>query len=246
MSENVKECCNNTVEVESYIESISKGDTAIDFETLTVLGKKLFIVNARSVQAMAIVITKGREHFGRDIAGWVAWCRNEFQLHNVSYRSHLRSIGKMLIDLLDVAPTLYRRMFALSVDKLYPLSRLSVDQVKEWLTRYCPETMTREDIRDAVAAFLGEAVTQRADQPALPGFEDILDNVISIDNQTLKTAVKNGEIAKRSFVAGIGLLDAALEYHQHGDDFDPVDLHNIKKALVIGIAEIEKIIARKS
>ena len=250
MSEMGKSVVHNTDgDAMALVDRIAGGELPTEFTEIEELAKQLVKVNARTAQTLAVIVADVRSNHLRSTTEWTMWAATTLDLQG-AYLHHIHRIGKLLTGLVKLGTKCsiqhYRRFFALPIDKLYPLSRLAVDQVGPWLTHYKPEEMNRENIRDAVAAFLGEAVEPRSEQPALPGFEDILDDVIALDTDAIKAAVKNGETAQHSLFAGVKLLDAALEYHQHADDFDPLYLHSIKKALVVGIDAIEKIIARKS
>ncbi len=230
------------------IEKIANGELPQNFEALDEVAKSLIRINAKTAQTLAVIVADVRSNHLRSTTEWTMWASTTLQLQG-AYLHHLHRIGKLLTGLLQngskCCMQYYRRLFNLPFNSLYPLSRLAVDQVGPWLTHYKPEEMTRENIRDAVAAFLGESVEPRSEQPALPGFEDILDDLISIDKEALKTIVKDSDTAKRSLYAGFELLDAAIMYHQRATECDVVLLQTTKKALLSGIDEIEKIIAEK-
>ena len=231
--------------VANFQERVAAGDIPEDVAELTAGCKQLLRVNSRVSQTLAVCIAAA---YGRlDIKEWVNWCRDELGLDNVSYRSHLAKVGKLLLNLLrdeSALPT-YSRLFDCDLAKLLTLSRVPGDEVVAFVSRNPDlERIGREELRRRVAEWLGEEVSAAPEQPELPGFEAALAAAASLPAESFADAVKTPEHADQALYSGLGFLAAALEYEKRAETPDVVKLTEIKQELLNEVAEIEATIAR--
>lgn len=103
-----------------------------------------------------------RDNFKDDIIGWVKWAGNTFG-YSGSYLHHRHKCGKLLLDMMSVNDSIYKRLLALDCEKLLAISRLPIENVEKFVKAYPPENESREKVRRCVAFCLGEV-----DSPELP------------------------------------------------------------------------------
>lgn len=209
------------------IDAIAEGRLPEELDELTALGRALFRVNALTAQTLAVVVAGGCAAFGGNIAGWSEWCVKELGIDNASYRSHLLAVGKMLRVLRnsDCSIPQFRKVFGLAHDKQLALSRLPADRLPAFLSHY-PELdrMSREEVRAAVSAALGETAPA-AVQQLLPGFDKALDAIVSIDEgKLLEVAASprfDTQTALKMSYSGVTLCKASVGYlADHADELD--------------------------
>ena len=231
-------------------ETFKAGQIPDDFATLAAIGKQVSYTANYSVHILSAIVAKvRRDHFQDNASEWVYWAEEEFEL-STSYIHHIRRIGDMMLMLLEDEKTIaqYKRLWDLDYDRLYPVSaiaKVASHQLLPFLSHFPSlAEMTREEVRDNVKRWLGEPVAERLEQPALPGFDQAVAAVLSLDEEKLKMAVGNKESAKRTLMASLGLLGATLEYHKHSSSVDVELLTGTKMALLEDVATIEEAIAR--
>lgn len=231
-------------------ETFKAGQIPDDLATLSALGKQISCTTRYSVHVLSAIVSKVRRDYFQDNVGeWRTWAEEEFEL-TANYLHHLRRIGDMMLMLLDDEKTMaqYKRLWDLDYDRLYSVSQIATvadHQLLPFLSHH-PKLveMSREEVRDAVKRWLGEPVTERVVQPSLPGFDQAVEAVLSLDEVSLSRAVSNESSATRSMMAGMELLGASLEYHKHAIKIDIEFLGDAKIALLDGVSTIEAAIAR--
>lgn len=230
--------------VVNFQERVASGDIPEDVAEITAGCKQLLRVNSRVSQTIAVCIAAAYERL--DLKKWVEWCRDELGLENISYRSHLAKVGKLLLNLLrdESALPVYTRLFECDLAKLLTLSRVPDNEVVAFVSRNSDlERIGREELRRRVAAWLGEEVTA-GQQPELPGFEAALAAAANLPAESFAEAVMTPEHAQQALYSGLGFLSAAIEYEKRAETPDVVKLTEIKQALLDEVADIEKAIER--
>lgn len=218
-----------------YTEMIADGMFPSNFEDLTTCGRSLVRVNARITQMLAMVVAAGREHFGHNITTWIEWCKSELNIDNASYRCHLQQIGDMLHGLRkdDCCIQQYKKAIALSFDKLLAIARIDAAGRAAFISHYPNlNTMERDEVRAAVAAWLNEAAPEAATQPSLPGFDKALDTIIAIDEVKLFELAASKKFdtvtAFRMSYSGVQLCRASISHlADHIDELDPEMLEEL-------------------
>ena len=231
-------------------ESFKNGQIPDDFTTLSALGKQISCTTRYSVHVLSAIVAKVRRDYFKDSASeWAYWAEEEFEL-STNYVHHLRRIGDMMLMLLDDEKNIaqYKRLWDLDYDRLYSISKIATvadHQLLPFLSHFPDlDEMTREEVRDEVKRWLGEPMTEHIVQPSLPGFEQAVEAVLSLDEEKLRRAVGTKESAKRTLMASLGLLGATLEYHKHASSVDVELLSGTKAALLEDVTTIEEAIAR--
>ena len=231
-------------------ETFKAGQIPDDFATLSALGKQISCTTRYSVHVLSAIVSKVRRDYFQDNVGeWRVWAQDEFEI-TPDYIHHIRRIGDMMLMLLDDEKTIaqYKRLWDLDYDRLYSISKIAKvadHQLLPFLSHFPSlAEMTREEVRDEVKRWLGEPITERVVQPLLPGFEQAVEAVLSLDEISLSRAVSNESSATRSMMAGMELLGASLEYHKHAVKIDVQFLGDAKSALLDGVSTIEAAIAR--
>lgn len=231
------------------LEQLAIGDIPAQAESLMDFAKSLVRVNAKTSQALAVIITIVRRDHLLSAGEWMLWAGTDLNLQG-AYLHHLHRIGKLLVGLLDAGDKCsmrhYQRLFGLSINALYEISRLTPDQIAPWLSHYREvETMTREQVRDAVAAYLGEEVATRdSRQPELPGFEVALDALAATPADQFEGLVKDETQSAKGLKAGLCVFGAALEYQVTKTLPDAELLSRYKSVLISAIADIDEALAR--
>lgn len=236
--------------IQHSFDDFAAGNIPDDFNTLVSMGKLISKATTYGVHVLATIVSKvRRDHFPDSASDWSAWAQEEFEI-TANYLHHLRRIGDMLLMLLDKDINIqhYKKLWQLDYDRLYCISQIATvadHQLLPFLSHFPDlDEMTREEVRDNVKRWLGEPVEDRVVQPALPGFETAVNAVLSIDIDKLRTSVANESSAKRTLMASLGLLGAAVEYHKHAASVDIELLTGTKTALLEDIATIEEAISR--
>jgi len=181
--------------------------------------KQLMMLSRHARPVMAVLLASAkRDHFNNDVVSWVAWASETCDIDG-SDRDHLRAIGDMLLDLQDEDIKLYRRLFPIDTEKLLAVTQINLhlpDRLVDFLVAYKLESMSRQEVRAAVAECLGKTPAERAPiQPELPGFEAAVDALIQGGQQTaaaLKDIVSTPEKAAGAFRVGFSMLNASVKY----------------------------------
>ncbi len=220
-----------------YVAAITNGELPDSIDELTEYGRAMICVNSRSAQILAIIVSAGRDHFGKDLTRWINWCSFEFKIENAAYRCHLLQIGKMLNGLRKDHCFIkqYKQAIELSTDKLLAISRVPFDRVPAFLSHHLElDTMSREQVRVAVAEYLDETpptVAHRpaVEQPSLPGFEEALDVILGTDDIKIMEIANSKDFsidhALRMSHSGVTLCQASVCYlTDHIAELDPEEI----------------------
>ncbi|MPN19501.1 hypothetical protein SDC9_166872 [bioreactor metagenome] len=218
---------------------------------MTATGNDLLKIGARVRQTISVIIFDARKFFDNDL-DWITWIDESFAPANRSERCHMVDCGRLLTSLRDCEACdmsqHYRAVFGLESHKILSLCRIqrhrSLAEVPAFLS-HTPQyrTMSRQDFRKAVAAWLGEQPDAASDQPLLPGFDDALDTFAGVDSHALRKAVADPETAQRSLRAGLGLFGAAISYELEQSAPDVMTLQTIRAALIAEAQKIENRLA---
>ena len=227
-----------------------EGQIPDTLEEKTILLKRIAIVERRGSVVSAINLAAAYEDdFGGDGVRWLDWAR-DIGLEKAELY-HRLAVGRLLLAVRG-QKVLFRKMAAMTVDRLLPLTRLfrlgGADSVIGFVSQHPEITeMDREGIRDAVIECIcimeGKPVPEKRDRtPYLTGWEGILD-VDSPDaaETAIRNAVTSEKRAQRAKEIGASLLDSWLDFRMSGTSFDKTELADMKELLTAQIEKIEKL-----
>lgn len=199
----------------------------------------------KSTQVLAIVVAKYRTTCGAS-AVWLEWARAELNLKG-AHLHHLRGIGDMFLRYADCEETIYiyKRLFALSYNKLLPLTRIPAHDFERFLNAHELERMSREEVRNAVNRFLHLPAAPL--QPELPGLSRLLnyidDNADGL-SAVAEAAAVNPLRAERCLLAGLALTGGALEPFKKSPATSNRELlESARMALAKELEEVERALA---
>ena len=217
------------------------GQIPASLEDKTAAAGHLGFLSRRIVPVTAMLIAAARrDNFKDDKHGWFDWCREAMDMEGTD-RDHRRAIGDMLLDVRGKT-AVYNTLFSLAFDKLLAMTRIPGDQIAAFLSHHDVGKMNRDEVRSAVAVWLGEKPREKYEQPSLPGFDNALSAICTMAPAEICKEVKNGEAATRALSAGLGLLGASLAYHKRaGKDVEL--LQDLRASLLDEVKELEGIIA---
>ena len=184
-----------------------------------------------------IVAAARRDNFASDPAGWVRWARRVTGLDG-SELHHRAAVGRLLLDLRDDEPRLYRDLFAADARKVLPLTRLRRADLPAFLSRHRVAAMSRDQVRAAVAEWLGEDAAPAPSQLALPGFEGFLDAIADADPADVARSVSTPERARKGAAAGLRMVAASAAYWC--SEGDALSVQELRKALAECLAELDQ------
>ena len=228
-----------------------EGQIPDSLEEKTTLLKRIAIVERRGSVVSAITLAAAFEDdFGCDGVRWLDWAR-DIGLEKAELY-HRLAVGRMLLAVRG-QKVLSRKMEAMTVDRLLPLTRLfrigGADAVIGFASQHPEITeMDREGIRDAVTECIcimkGEPVPEKRDRtPYLTGWEGILDIDSPAAAETvIRSAVTNEKRAQRAKEIGASLLDSWLDF----GSYDKTELADMKSLLIEKIAKIEELMKGKN
>lgn len=231
------------------LEDLLAGNIPETLEEKTIAAGMFLRISKRIVPVSSLLLASARrDHFPFDTAGWVQWCRQNFEMEG-SDRDHRRAIGELLLDTRG-NHVVYNTLFSLSFDKLLSISRIQDKetgeadsrQIAAFLSHYNVKEMSREEVRDAVAQWLGETPKARNLHPDLPGFSAALSALNAMERDNIALRVADEKTATSALRAGIGLLGAGLKYHK--DKGSALELlQNLKYELLNEVKELEAALA---
>ena len=227
-------------------EELLAGNIPVTLEEKTMAAGMLLKISRRIVPVTSLLLASARrDHFERDTAGWVRWCREHFEMEG-SDRDHRRAIGELLLDMRENTAA-YNTLFFLAFDKLLSLTRLEdphtkkVDprQVAAFLSHYNVKEMKREEVRDAVALWLNEKPRERSIESDLPGFTAAVEAITQMKESALCIRISDEESAGSALKAGFMLLGATLHYHTNAERKNVELLQGFRLELLQGIEQLE-------
>lgn len=224
------------------IDNFELGEIPQSLEDLTSVGKAIIKVNNKTAQTLAIIVASGRKYL--DLRAWGDWCVEEFGIDNVCYRSHLLKVGEMLNTLINIDVVCYKKIFGLAFEKLLSLSRIKLEELPAFIQDNMPLDMkSREEIRYLVNQHLGvKQVEVKAKQSNLPGFDEAVSAIASLDSHRFKSIIDNHNKAAESIYASLGLLGASMEYYKTTKSYSNENLIAIKSALLDEIDNIDNLL----
>ena len=187
-----------------------------------------------------VALTAGMKLLNKKPKGQTQWCRDNMELEG-SDRDHRRAIGDLLLDVRDQT-AVYNTLFTLAFDKLLVLTRIPADQIAAFLSHYDVKTMKRDDVRAAVAEWLGEKPREKTETPDLPGFAAALEAISCMEPAAICVRVADETAANNALSAGLGLLGASLAYHKR-EKKDLELLQGLRASLLDEVKELEGIIS---
>ena len=229
----------------------NEGQIPGTLEEKTILLKRIAIVERRGSVVSAINLAAAYEDdFGCDGVRWLDWAR-DIGLEKAELY-HRLAVGRMLLAVRG-QKVLSRKMEAMTVDRLLPLTRLfrtgGTDAVIGFVSQHPEITeMDREGIRDAVTEAIcimeGKPVPEKRDRtPYLTGWEGILDiDSPDVAQTAIRSAVTNEKRAQRAKEIGASLLDSWLDF----GSYDKTELADMKSLLIEKIAKIEELMKGKN
>lgn len=223
------------------LNEILNGQIPASLEEKTAAAGNLVYLSRRIVPVTSLLIAAARrDNFDRDLAGWTQWCRESLDLDG-SDRDHRRAIGDLLLDVRDQTDV-YNILFTLAFDKLLPLTRIPSDQIAAFLSHHDVKSMKRDDVRAAVAEWLGEKPREKAETPDLPGFAAALEAISCMEPAAICVRIADETAATNALSAGLGLLGASLAYHKR-EKKDLELLQGLRASLLDEVKELEGIIS---
>lgn len=229
------------------LDDLLQGNIPETLEGKTAAAGIFLRISKRIVPLTALLIASARQdHFEHDTAGWVKWCRDNFELEG-SDRDHRRAVGELLLATREKS-VVYNTLFFLAFDKLLSISRIEdpithkVDpvQVEAFLSHYNVKEMNREEVRDAVALWLNEKPRERSTHPDLPGFAAALSKM---DEEHLYSFTNDQTSATLALKSSLLLLGATLNYHSRTQHKNVELLQGLRLELLQGIEQLEQILA---
>ena len=229
----------------------NEGQIPGTLEEKTILLKRIAIVERRGSVVSAINLAAAYEDdFGGDGVRWLDWAR-DIGLEKAELY-HRLAVGRMLLAVRG-QKVLFRKMAAMTVDRLLPLTRLfrlgGADSVIGFVSQHPEITeMDREGIRDAVIECIcimeGKPVPEKRDRtPYLTGWEGILDiDSPDVAETAIRNAVTSEKRAQRAKEIGASLLDSWLDFRMSGTGFDKTELADMKELLTAQIEKIENLL----
>lgn len=206
-------------------EEIYTGGIPESLEEKSAVLRQVSMIERRGTVISALSLTDAlMSNFAGDAKKWLAWARETAQLENAEIY-HRLAIGKMLLAVRGRA-VIYKKLITLGGDKLLPMTRLvkysPADDKSRLLESFLSQTeavwnMTREEIRDAVADYLrrvaGIAIPEK-DQPALPGFDDLLKQYVDCPEEKIIEAIRDETAAVSALQLGGRLITGFLEFQK--------------------------------
>ena len=223
------------------LKEILAGQIPVSLEDKTLAASQLLYLSKRIVPITSLLIAAARrDNFDKDLAGWTQWCRESLELEG-SDRDHRRAIGDLLLDVRDQT-AVYNTLFTLAFDKLLVLTRIPADQIAAFLSHHDVKAMKRDDVRAAVAEWLGEKPREKTETPDLPGFAAALEAISCMEPAAICVRVADETAANNALSAGLGLLGASLAYHKR-EKKDLEFLQGLRASLLDEVKELEGIIS---
>ena len=223
------------------LTEILEGNIPESLEEKGIAASNLIYLSRKIVPVTSLLIAAARrDNFAHDLSGWTQWCREKMELDG-SDRDHRRAIGDMLLDVRE-QPAVYNTLFDLGFDKMLVLTRISADQLKAFLSHYDVKRMKRDDVRAAVAEWLGEPQKEKVAEPDLPGFSAALEAISLMEPAAICVRVADEKAANDALSAGLGLLGASLAFHKK-EKKDLELLQGLRASLLEEVRELEGIIS---
>jgi len=220
---------------------ILSGQIPASLEEKTAAATNLVYLSRRIVPVTSLLIAAARrDNFANDPSGWSVWCREAMELEG-SDRDHRRAIGDLLLDVRDQT-AVYNTLFGLPFDKLLVLTRIPGDQIAAFLSHYDVRALKRDEVRAAVAEWLGETPKEKDATPDLPGFAAALEAISGMDTSAICVRVSDEKAATAALSAGLGLLGASLAFHKR-EKKDLELLQGLRASLLDEVKELEGIIS---
>jgi len=235
---------------DSYKESLelyTNGVFATDLDSLTTDGKMINMFAAQQTQILSVIVSAARCEL-KNAPDWVAWASEELGLQG-SYLHHLRKVGDCLLSVkATFGDKFYKRLFLISYDKLICLAKINIIELSNFSNVHRVESMTRDEVRKAVNAWLHlDAGAEVAEQPLLPGLDDIISFYDQVDQLTLSrtftAAAANPVKSEKVGTVGLCLVSAALKTLRENAATSLEQLHNLKAGMLEEIGEIDTALA---
>lgn len=225
------------------LDLIASGDFLPDsMEELESCLTELFALARMIVPVSAIILAQARRrHFSGSTTDWAKWA-SALTGYEGAVLHHRRAIGDMLLAQRGKDSRIFTRLAALTEDRLIVLTRLSHSELGAFMSVNTVETFSRDKLREAVAAWLGEE-PRDAKEPELPGFSRLLDIIQDIEPNKVIKQVDSLPTANKFMHGGIVMMAAAVEYHKREKNIEVLEA--LKDALLDEAKKIEQAITAK-
>ena len=233
------------------LDNLLSGIIPETLEGKTAAAGQLVRIARRIVPVTSLLIASARrDHFAGAVAAWADWCHETFDIDGAD-RDHRRVIGDLLLAFYD-DKAFFAQLFHLPYNKLLALTRIPADQLKAFASHLGGniDKMTREELRDAVKLWIGEAVQEPKNTDGglhsseEPEFSTIVHSILKMQQASLLSEVRDDASAALLLNGGFRLLGSALEFKKHEDVPDVAFLSSVKAALLDEVSEIEAAISR--
>lgn len=217
------------------LAGIKRGILPEDLDTATQTIEYLAESTKIAIPSMAMLLSHARRHFD-DAQEWVKWATACSGLEGDDLH-HRRAIGDVLLAY-RTAPC-FQLLFSLDLQKLLALYRIhktAANALLPFVTRYTKlATMSRDEVRAAVAEWLGEAKGHT--QLTIPGIDRFFADLSSASDETIATMVSTHSQASSASLAARRLVDAAKVYY--GSNADLTSMLALKSQLSEMLAELD-------
>ncbi len=148
------------------VEAVERRTLPDSVEQVKAWLKELSGESKRMLPAVSCLLAAARRaNKGKEDASFNAWAKAELG-YNRCYVSHCAKIGDMLIDAREGA---YRKLAALSFDKLLAISRLDLAEAEIYAESKELGALSRDEVRSDISRLLGESAKEKAPKPAQLG-----------------------------------------------------------------------------
>ncbi|MFA6816022.1 MAG: hypothetical protein WCS73_06985 [Lentisphaeria bacterium] len=225
----------------SMAADIEKGIIPTSLDDLAAMGSSLLSVGAKTRQTIAVAIAVAKQSL--PLKKWIDWADIHFH-QNTQSRSHFAAVGTLLLYIKKNHSALYTGTFRLDFEKIYCLTQIEDNQVGGFITRYHLADMSRESVRVAVCEFIGKPVQEATEARTLllPGFEDLLDSVVSADDSKVAGSITSSASAIKALTAGSRIMEAGIAHQFLAADVDGI--LTAKGIVLHELKDIEEIIKK--
>lgn len=149
-------------------KDLDRRETPTELEELASYAQELQRAGESAASRVSMLVAKARRVHFREESGFHKWAKERLGFSS-NHTSHYAKIGGLL---LDVGETGFRKLSALSFDKLLAVARLDAAKADALLAGKDLASMTREQLRDAVREELGEPKPEPKQTPSAEEDED--------------------------------------------------------------------------
>ena len=228
----------NSLEI---IARIYRGDLPNELLIKTEYVMELLKLDHSISSGHALLITAARRDNFKDDKDWAAWCEEKFNF-NGSYRCHMVQAGRLLLDTIKKIE-LFQMLYRLEIYKLISLERIDRLRLPEFLKANDVEKLTRDQVRDAVNAWLGreEPNNKLAAKPEKyhPDLFEMIGSVCALRVQTVIDSITDVKKADQACDCGLKLYACSLNYYKQNPETLPIEkIEKLEKAMESELEEL--------